>query len=148
MDVTELIQYRKLIPILEKRQYQTISYPLPNFWLVKYEKIRANNFLIQNNVKQNGVPSGIPQIIEKLKNIFKIKKTHNTMLTELTKITEGNSNIAKFVENFEKIVTDLNELQITGLGETSRSIITDINYKIAFNSFKNGFNGRGIIRTI
>lgn len=70
------------------------------------------------------------------------------MLTELTKITEGNSNIAKFVENFEKIVTDLNELQITGLGETSRSIITDINYKIAFNSFKNGFNGRGIIRTI
>lgn len=89
---------------------------------------------IQNKLKQNGIPTNVTQLIDGLRTTFRIKKTPNTILNELTKVTQGNLSIAKFVDNIENLIPELNELQITELGETVRDVISNIDFKIGFNS--------------
>ena len=102
---------------------------------------------VQNRVKQGTIPITVEQLISVLRNTYRIKKSTNALLNELTRIVQTDS-IRKFSDRIETLVTELNELQIGELGESSRNSIIRANEMIAFNSFKNGLKDREISRTI
>lgn len=103
---------------------------------------------VQNRVRQIQVPSNTKELLESLTKAFKPQKSPNVLLNELTHIVQTQDSIAKFANRIEVLISELNEIQVSNLGEASREIITKNNEVIAFNSFKNGLKDREIIKTI
>lgn len=160
MDTKDIIEFMKIIPIFNGDRNTLDNFistvNMIDNTLTENKKKGFFEFIYttrldkktQNKVKQSGIPTNTEQILNKLKTIFKPKKTANTILNELTKLTQNSHSITKFGEYIETLIGELTELQTLDIGEQHRTTITAINYNIGFNTFKNGLNDRNIIQTI
>lgn len=159
LNASDLASYSKLLPVFNGFKEELNSF-VANLEILREtvteEKQNAFfNFVfktrltqkVQNRVKQGAVPTNIIQLISELKRAYKIKKSPNTLLNELTRIVQTDS-IRKFSDRIETLITELNEIQIGELGEGSRTSIITANETIAFNAFKNGLKNREVSRTI
>lgn len=102
---------------------------------------------VQNRLRQNQIPTNIDTLISNLKETYKIKKSPNIVINELSRAIQTDS-IRKFADKIESLTLELNEIQISTLGEEHRDIISKTNAALAFNSFKNGLKNKDITRTI
>lgn len=160
MDTRDIIQYMKIIPIFtgDKQTLDNFisTVKLIDNTLTTEQKVTFFDFIYttrldkktQNRVKQLGIPTSTDQVLTKLRTIFKPSRTANTLLNELTNLTQNTHSITKYGEYIESLISELTEIQILKLGEEHRNTVTAINYEIAFNTFKNGLNDRQIIQTI
>lgn len=160
METAELVQFMKLIPVFTGDKtaldnfISTIELLSNSMTAAKrdifFSFVLTNRIdvRVRNKIKQIGTPTDMTQLVKSLKQIFKTKKTENTLLNEITRAVQGNASVDKFAENIENLITDLIELQITDLGEECRETITSLNYKIGFNAFKNGLNDKDMVQTL
>lgn len=160
LDMNELSSISKLIPSFSGNKEELSSF-LASLEIV-HAGIAANkqkalfNYVfrtklsiqIQNRVRQIQVPANTKELSEALTKAFKPQKSPNVLLNELTHIVQTQDSITKFANRIEILISELNEIQVSNLGEASREIISKNNEVIAFNSFKNGLKDMEIIKTI
>lgn len=159
LSATDLASYSKLLPVFNGAKEELHQF-IANLEMVVATVANEKgdsffNFVfktrltikVQNRVKQSTVPTSITQLITELKKAYKVQKAPTTLLNELTRIIQTDS-IRKFSDKIENLITELNELQISAVGEESRDTIIKTNESLAFNAFKNGLKNREIARTI
>lgn len=160
METKEIIEYMKIIPIFTGDRktlenfistVQLIADSLPDTKKVSFFDFIFKNRIeakIQNKIKQLENPQNITELLKQLQSIFRPKRTANSILSQLTRLTQGDHTIIRFSEYIETLIIELTELQTIELGESHRPTIASVNYSIALNTFKNGLNDRSIIQTL
>lgn len=139
LDLNELSLISKFIPIFNGKKEDLHNF-ISNLELVHQtiaEEKKQSFFTfvfgsrlelkVQNRVKQSSVPTTVEDLITALKASYGPTKSANTILNELTKISQRNNNLSGFATKIETLVTELNEIQITEEGETNRSSIMNTN---------------------
>ncbi|XP_058986803.1 homeobox protein 2-like [Musca domestica] len=138
---------------METNDLKTIVALVPVFTGKKedLESFTANLELdsrVQNRIKQKGIPKNINDLISALKTAYKPVKSSNAVLNELSGLTQRNNNLQGFANKIESLVSELNEIQISDLGEQCRDAIIATNNLTAFNTFLNGLQDQQIVSTI
>lgn len=160
LDLNELATISKFIPVFNGKRDDLHSF-ITNIELVhptiavgkrpSFFSFVFNTRLepkIQNRLKQDSTPTTIETLVTSLKTKYGPTRSANTILNELTKITQRNNNLSGFATKIESLVIELNEVQIAEQGEDNKIAITNINNGIAFNSFINGLTNPQILATI
>lgn len=160
MDISELSQISKLIQTFtgKKEDLNTFiaNIELVNDTVPDAKKNSLFNFIfkskidtkVQNRIKQEKVPTNVNELITALRKSYKPTKNANNILNELTRIVQRGDNVTTFAAKIENLMTDLNELQISEIGESNRTTIVRTNNIIAFNAFKNGLKDQQTVSTI
>lgn len=159
MDISELYSISKLIPIFTGKKDELNNF-ITNLELVYGTVVPEKqssffNFVfksrleqkVQNRVKQENVPTSVNELVVALKKAYKPTKTSNSVLQELTH-TVQKGEIRGFADKIETLVNELNEIQISEVGESDRSAIFRTNSVLAFNIFKSGLRDQQIVSTI
>lgn len=160
LNLNEISTIAKIIPIFNGRR-EDLDIFITNLKLV-YATIEAEKRVsffsfvfnsrleskVRNRVKQNSPPTTVESLITALKTNYGPTKSANSLLNELTKVTQRNNNLSGFATKIESLVAELNEIQISEEGENNRSSIVSTNNRIAFNSFMNGLTDPQILATI
>lgn len=160
LDINELSVVTKLIPKFGGRSddlhnfitnLETVALTISNekresfFNFVFKSRLEVR---VQNRIKQISVPSSVDELIRVLKTTYKPLKNANTLLNEITRISQRDNNVMNFAIQIENLMAELNEIQISEEGENNRDSIIATNGKIAFNAFMNGLSDPQIISTI
>lgn len=160
LDMNELASVAKLVPNFtgnkEDLNLFISSLEIVNAGIAASKQKSLFNFVfktkidtkVQNRVRQIAIPNTVNELVKALTKAFKPVKSPNIILNELTRIVQTQDTIRKFADRIEALVSELNEVQISNLGEQSRDVILQSNGLIAFNAFKNGLRDREIIKTI
>ncbi|XP_073820645.1 uncharacterized protein [Musca autumnalis] len=127
--------------------YETVPEEKKEFFF-KYVFCSRLDSRVKNRVKQKGVPKNITELLSALKAAYKPVKSSNAILNELTGLTQRNNNLQGFANKIESLVSELNEIQISDLGEQCREAIIATNNLTAFNTFLNGLQDQQIVSTI
>lgn len=127
--------------------YETIPNEKKEFFF-KYVFCSRLDSRVQNRIKQKGIPKNINDLISALKTAYKPVKSSNAVLNELSGLTQRNNNLQGFANKIESLVSELNEIQISDLGEQCRDAIIATNNLTAFNTFLNGLQDQQIVSTI
>lgn len=159
MNASELASIAKLIPIYSGRKEELNPF-IANLELIQetLDDTKKPHFFqfifktrldqkVQNRIKQTRIPNNLEELINELKKNYKTKQTPNSILNDLNKIKQQ-GDLRKFADKIESLISELNELQISSIGEESRNAIIQSNGIIAFNAFKNGLADRELIKTI
>lgn len=160
MDTKELLSIAKLIPIFTGKKDELNNF-ITNLELIDetISSSKKESFFkfvfksrldpkVQNRIKHDSVPANITDLIAALKKCYKPIKCANNILNEVTRLVQKGDNVRGFADKIESLIADLNEVQISEVGETHRASIVRTNNTIAFNTFKNGLKDPQIISTI
>lgn len=160
LEINELSAISKLIPIFTGKRNELANF-ITNLELVHETMSTAKrnaffNFVfksrldtkVQTMVKQDTIPTDIAQLILALKKAYKPVGTSNNLLSKLTTLSQKGETVRSFAEKIQEIVAELNDIQISEVGEADRSSIVRTNNVLAFNTFKNGLRDQQILSTI
>lgn len=160
MDLNELSSISKLIPVFTGKKDELHSFVTNLNMVFKTIKEEKQQFFfdfvfesrldlkVQNRVKRDSMPTNVSELINILKKTYKPVRSANNVLNELTHITQKGESVTNFAGKIESLISELNEIQISEIGEEGRSSIIKANNMIAFNSFKNGLKDQQAVTTI
>lgn len=160
LEISELSSISKLIPVFTGKRNELTNF-ITNLELVHETMSTAKrnaffNFVfksrldtrVQIMVKQDTIPTDMAQLILALKKAYKPVGTSNNLLSKLTTLSQKGETVRNFAEKIQEIVAELNDIQISEVGETDRTSIVRTNNVLAFNTFKNGLRDQQILSTI
>lgn len=92
----------------------------------------------RNKLATTSAPKTFAELKQKLQGVFKTSDTPQRIHTQLSHIKQHNLRVKDYADKILALVENLNNLQITELGESNREIIKQLNDGIALNTFQNG----------
>lgn len=95
------------------------------------EKVRNKLITVQQ-------PKTFKELKKTFCQLFRSKKNTLQIISELSTIQQNSSKTEDFASKVEKLVAELNSLQLLEQGDESREIICKINDQLGLNAFKNG----------
>ncbi|XP_055371987.1 bromodomain-containing protein DDB_G0280777-like [Condylostylus longicornis] len=72
--------------------------------------------------------------------VFSNRKNQTTIHTELSTTIQANRPLNKYIERIEKMIAELNMVQLLELGEEHRATIVKLNDQLALGTFKTGLS--------
>lgn len=160
MDTKELLEYMKIIPVFtgDRRNLESFvtTIEIIDETLIDTKRQSFFNFIyktridkrIQQRIQQLGNPKNLKETIAYLNTICKPKRTVNTILNQLSGLTQGEHSITKFGEYIENLTTELTDIQTLNSEPQYRAHTASLNYTIALNTFTNGLSDRNIRQTL
>jgi hypothetical protein len=108
--------------------------------LIKFIMLTRFSNKIQNKLGTSTTPTTFIQFKELLQKTFKSPNNALTIQADLVKSRQNGQSLMKYIEHIESLIAELNSIHISELGDDSKSIVTQMNDKIALNTFKQGLN--------
>lgn len=85
-------------------------------------------------------PKTLVEFTKAFNDAYLYTRSQAIIQTELISSVQTNKPLHKYAERIERLIAELNNVQITEQGEQARATITSLNDKYAMNIFKNGLN--------